>query len=30
MKNALANTVGLEEDKAAEAENDPELIHIAQ
>jgi hypothetical protein len=29
MKNVLANTVDLEEDKAAEAENDPELIRIA-
>jgi hypothetical protein len=29
LKNAFANTMGREEDKAAEVENDPELIRIA-
>src|SRR6266849_2761181 len=29
MKNALANTMTREEDKAADVENDPELIRIA-
>src|ERR1700730_4719161 len=29
MKNALANTMGREENKAVEIENDPELIRIA-
>jgi hypothetical protein len=29
MKNAFANTMGREDDKAAEVENDPELIRIA-
>lgn len=29
MKNALTNKIGIEDDKAAEVENDPELIRIA-